>query len=107
MFYTRCLYTFLGSSSGVTNVVFLLGVVWYYAFQWGININIWDASLPIYTPLALPTVYCLTGILAMGFFLHNAVITIVKDNKVQKNNVSKLLTSKPSYHFTQYSLSFF
>ena len=74
--------------SGTFNILFLVGVVLYYSYSWGININITDVDAAEYTSLALPSVYCLTGTLAMGLFIHNCLITIVKGNKNQKNNVS-------------------
>ena len=32
----------------------------------------------------------LSGMMALGLFIHNAIITIMKNNKYQENNVSSL-----------------
>ena len=68
--------------------MFLISVVLHYAYTWGPHLDIDDSTAPEYTPLALPSFYCLTGSLAMGLFIHNAVLTIVEGNKIQENNVS-------------------
>ena len=73
---------------GTANIFILVGVILKYAFEWGVHVDRIDVSSPEYIPLALPSFYCLTGVLSMGLFIHNAVLTIVKGNKVQENNVS-------------------
>ena len=75
--------------------------------RWGINAEFSDETSEQYIPLAryckptqiivstfLKTFYIsrssfpsLTGILALGLFIHNAIITIMTNNKHQENNV--------------------
>jgi hypothetical protein len=60
----------------------------YFGAQWGINVDFNDLDSISYVPLFRPSAYQLTGILSMGLFLHNAVVTIVAANENQENNVS-------------------
>jgi hypothetical protein len=75
-------------------VIFLIGVVIYYASVWGININLDDATSPEYVPMYKSTFCSLSGMLALGLFIHNAIITIVSNNRYPENNVS--YSSNPS-----------
>lgn len=58
----------------------------YNAAVWGLNVDLTDAHSPEYVPMAESSFFCLSGALALGLFIHNAVITIVKGNANQKNN---------------------
>ncbi len=69
-------------------VIFLIGVVIYYASVWGININLDDVTSPEYVPMYKSTFCSLSGMLALGLFIHNAIITIVSNNRYPENNVS-------------------
>jgi sodium-coupled neutral amino acid transporter 9 len=68
-------------------VVFLIGVVTYYASVWGINVNFEEVSSPEYVPMYKGTFCSLSGMLALGLFIHNAIITIVSNNRYPENNV--------------------
>jgi hypothetical protein len=72
-------------------VFFLLGVVSYYSYMWGINVNFNDMSKSNYIPMYRSTFCSLSGMLALGLFIHNAIITIVANNKYQENNVSSFI----------------
>ena len=85
--------------------------------RWGINAEFSDETSEQYIPLAryrkptqiivstffknFLTLFCisrssfpsLTGILALGLFIHNAIITIMTNNKHQENNVIILIDS--------------
>ena len=65
----------------------LIVIVLVFAFQWGINADFSDPDETFYVPMFKLKAYRLTGVLSMGLFLHNAVITIVRANKNQENNV--------------------
>lgn len=75
------------NSVGTLNVFFLLGVVFYLSGSWGINASFTDDQSPIYIPMYLPSFPSLSGMMALGLFIHNAVITIMKNNRYQENNV--------------------
>jgi solute carrier family 38 (sodium-coupled neutral amino acid transporter), member 9 len=76
--------------SGTLSVFYLVAFISYKGFQWGINADISDSSSPSYTPLYLPTFPALSGLLALSFFIHNIVITVMKNNRNQEKNVSFL-----------------
>ena len=65
----------------------LIGIVMYFAFSWGLNVDFSDPDATLYMPMFRLKLYRLTGVLSMGLFLHNAVITIVCKTRNQKNNV--------------------
>jgi len=67
-------------------VAFLIGIVISYARQWGINVDFTNPSLPEYTPLFRWSLFSLSGTLGLGLFIHNAIITIMRNNKHQENN---------------------
>ena len=73
-------------------VIFLIGVVIYYASVWGININLDDVTSPEYVPMYKSTFCSLSGMLALGLFIHNAIITIVSNNRYPENIVSYLFS---------------
>ena len=70
-------------------MIFLIGVVIYYASIWGINVNFDDVTSPEYVPMFKSTFCSLSGMLALGLFIHNAIITIVSNNRYPENNVSE------------------
>ena len=67
--------------------VLLVFIVLFFAFSWGLNLDFYNTDAEFYMPLVQPRFYRLTGVLSMGLFLHNAVITIVRPTEDQKNNV--------------------
>ena len=67
--------------------VLLIVIVLVFAFSWGLNLDFYNTDAEFYMPLVQPRFYRLTGVLSMGLFLHNAVITIVRATEDQKNNV--------------------
>ena len=74
---------------GTLNVVFLTGVILYLASEWGINVDLFNKSSIFYVPTFKKTFPSLSGMMALGLFIHNAIITIMKNNRNQENNVSK------------------
>ena len=58
------------------------------AFEWGINITVGDKDSISYVPPAMIDFNKLTGTLTLSFFIHNAVVALVRNNKNPKNNVS-------------------
>lgn len=94
----KCLIYRTGTVSIVYVVVFIL----IKSASWGINMdqNDWATSTVLQ-----PTFPALTGILAMSFFIHNIIITVMQSNRNQDKNVSNskteninLLTSMLQYN---------
>nr|CAB3266261.1 putative sodium-coupled neutral amino acid transporter 9 [Phallusia mammillata] len=77
---------------GTLSVFFLLALVTTKAVTWGWNFefHLTTNSTDQYLPQFRPTFPALTGMLSLAFFLHNAVITIVKNNRHPENNVRDL-----------------
>ena len=76
------------NSVGTLNVFFLIGVVIYLGSSWGFNVDFNDTTSDIYVPMFKSSFPSLSGMMALGLFIHNAVITIMKNNRHQENNVS-------------------
>ncbi|XP_046873216.1 sodium-coupled neutral amino acid transporter 9 isoform X3 [Hypomesus transpacificus] len=80
-------FTFLGTIS----VIYLICLVTWKAFHLGIHLEFhWLDSTQFYVPefrLLFPQ---LTGVLTLAFFIHNCIITLMKSNKHQENNVRDL-----------------
>ena len=76
------------NSIGTLNVFFLIGVVFFLGASWGVNANFIDVDSDFYIPLYKNSFPSLSGMMALGLFIHNAVITIMKNNRHQENNVS-------------------
>ena len=70
-------------------VFYLIGLIIYLAQEWGIHVDIHDIHSAEYTPLFSSSFVCLSGMLALGLFIHNAIITITSNNEYQENNVSE------------------
>ncbi|MBN3310858.1 S38A9 protein, partial [Amia calva] len=80
-------FTFLGTIS----VVYLIVLVTLKAARLGFHLEFhWFESTQFFVAefrLLFPQ---LTGVLTLAFFIHNCVITLLKNNKVQENNVRDL-----------------
>ncbi len=80
------------NSVGTLNVFFLLGVIMFLGGSWGINASFTDPESPDYIPMFKKSFPSLSGMMALGLFIHNAIITIVKNNRYQENNVTQLMS---------------
>uniref|UniRef100_A0A3Q3IUF3 Neutral amino acid transporter 9 n=1 Tax=Monopterus albus TaxID=43700 RepID=A0A3Q3IUF3_MONAL len=73
------------------SVVYLIVLVTIKASQLGFHLEFhWFNAAQFYVPefrLIFPQ---LTGVLTLAFFMHNCIITLMKNNKEQKNNVRDL-----------------
>ncbi|KAM3600090.1 uncharacterized protein V6R79_017248 [Siganus canaliculatus] len=80
-------FTFLGTIS----VIYLIALVTIKAARLGFHLDFhWFDASQFYVPefrLLFPQ---LTGVLTLAFFIHNCVITLMKSNKHQENNVRDL-----------------
>uniref|UniRef100_A0A4W4H2Y0 Neutral amino acid transporter 9 n=1 Tax=Electrophorus electricus TaxID=8005 RepID=A0A4W4H2Y0_ELEEL len=80
-------FTFLGTVS----VAYLIFLVTLKAFRLGFHLEFhWFDSTEMFVPefrLLFPQ---LTGVLTLAFFIHNCIITLMKNNRNQENNVRDL-----------------
>ncbi|KAK7895855.1 hypothetical protein WMY93_021180 [Mugilogobius chulae] len=80
-------FTFLGTIS----VIYLITLVTYKAIRLGFHLEFhWFDHTQFFVPefrLLFPQ---LTGVLTLAFFIHNCIITLMKSNKHQENNVRDL-----------------
>lgn len=80
-------FTFLGTIS----VIYLITLVTIKAVRLGFHLEFhWFHSTTFFVPefrLLFPQ---LTGVLTLAFFIHNCIITLMKNNKNQENNVRDL-----------------
>lgn len=74
------------NSLGTVSIIFILTSVLYRCYDWGFNADFSDVDSEEYIPLIKSTFPSLTGILALGLFIHNAIITIMSNNKYPENN---------------------
>ncbi|KAF7650833.1 hypothetical protein LDENG_00119860, partial [Lucifuga dentata] len=80
-------FTFLGTFS----VLYLIFLVTYKAIQLGFHLEFhWFEPTQFYVPELKQLFPQLTGILTLAFFIHNCIITLMKNNKHQENNVRDL-----------------
>lgn len=73
---------------GTVSVFYIVAFVFTKASQWGLHVEFEDTTSPFYVPLIRSNFPALTGILALALYLHNCVISIMKNNRHQENNVS-------------------
>ena len=76
------------SSVGTLNVFFLIGVVIFLGCSWESNVDFSDETSDLYVPMFKKSFPSLSGMMALGLFIHNAIITIMRKNRYQENNVS-------------------
>jgi len=55
--------------------------------DYGFNVDFSDTTSPAFTPLYSSSFPALAGMLSMAFFIHNCIVTIMKNNRVRENNV--------------------
>jgi len=71
---------------GTVSIIFILTSVLFRCYEWGINADFSDPTSEQFIPLIKSSFPSLTGILALGLFIHNAIITIMSNNKHQEHN---------------------
>lgn len=80
-------FTFLGTIS----VIYLIFLVTYKAIQLGFHLEFhWFDSSMFFVPEFRTLFPQLSGVLTLAFFIHNCIITLMKNNKHQENNVRDL-----------------
>lgn len=68
--------------AGTLSVLYLMIFVIIKGAGWGLHIDSWVAEITIKTDFSV-----LSGMLALSFFIHNIIITVMRNNKHQENNV--------------------
>lgn len=81
--------------TGTISVLYLIIFVAVKAFGWGINMGDWSEELSI-----KPTFTALSGMLSLSYFIHNIIISIMKNNKHQEHNVSPFQMKKCTVFLT-------
>jgi len=71
---------------GSISVGFILFMICYWCGKWGINADFSDPTSPQFVPLFVGSFPSLSGMLALGLFIHNAIITLCRNNRHQENN---------------------
>jgi len=71
---------------GTVSVFFIIIITIYWAAIWGVNVNFSDFTSPEYVPMFEWTFPSLSGMLALGLFIHNAIITITKNHEHPEKN---------------------
>ncbi|KAF4107872.1 neutral amino acid transporter 9 [Onychostoma macrolepis] len=80
-------FTFLGTLS----VVYLIFLVTYKAIRLGFHLEFhWIDSSMFFVPEFRSLFPQLSGVLTLAFFIHNCIITLMKNNRHQENNVRDL-----------------
>ena len=69
-------------------MLYLISFTLTKAFECGINVNFSDATSAHYVQLISGKFPALTGTLALSYFIHNAVLTILRNQKHPENNAS-------------------
>lgn len=80
-------FTFLGTIS----VIYLITLVTIKAVRLGFHLEFhWFDSTQFFVPEFRVLAPQLTGVLTLAFFIHNCIITLMKNNRNQENNVRDL-----------------
>ena len=72
---------------GTVSVFYIVAFVIIKASQWGVHVEFSDESSPFYVPLIRSNFPALSGMLALALYLHNCVVSIMKNNRHQEKNV--------------------
>lgn len=75
---------------GTVSVFYLLIYILINAFTWGINVDFVDETSTSYVPLFRTTFPALTGVLCLSFFIHNCVISMMRNQKNPEHNARDL-----------------
>ncbi|OCT98715.1 sodium-coupled neutral amino acid transporter 9-like [Xenopus laevis] len=76
---------------GTVSIIYLVSLVTLKAARLGFHLQfIWNQVQEFFVPEFRVSFPQLTGILTLAFFIHNCIITLLKNNRNQKNNVRDL-----------------
>jgi len=71
---------------GTVSVVYITVFVFVKLNKYGINVTISDETSPSYTPLYKDTFPALAGMLSLAYFIHNCIVTIMRNNRNPRHN---------------------
>ncbi|KAI9556718.1 hypothetical protein GHT06_016509 [Daphnia sinensis] len=71
---------------GTVSVFYIMAFVVTKASQWGVHVEFNDTSSPFYVPLLRSNFPALSGMLSLALYLHNCVVSIMKNNRHQESN---------------------
>ena len=83
---------------GTVSVFYIMAFVATKASQWGVHVEFSDTSSPFYVPLLRSNFPALSGMLSLALYLHNCVVSIMKNNRRQECNVSVYFISLKSIY---------
>lgn len=75
------------SAMGTLSVLYLVIFVIAKASHWGFHFNMVDVTSQDFVPHFKSTFPALTGTLALAYFIHNCVISVMRNQKNPENNV--------------------
>lgn len=79
-------FFFKFNALGTVSVFYLIVYIFVKAANWGVNIDFSDQTNLFYSPLFKTTFPALTGVLCLSFFIHNCVISMMRNQKNPENN---------------------
>lgn len=79
-------FFFKFNALGTISVFYLIIYIFVKAANWGINIDFSDKTNLFYSPLFKTTFPALTGVLCLSFFIHNCVISMMRNQRNPENN---------------------
>lgn len=68
--------------------MYLLCFVLVKSIGWGIHVDFYNTKNPLYVPNFQSTFPALTGMLALALFIHNIIVTVMRNNRHQEKNVN-------------------
>ncbi|XP_065199591.1 sodium-coupled neutral amino acid transporter 9 homolog isoform X2 [Planococcus citri] len=74
------------NSIGTLSVIYLFIFVLIKSFSWGVNVDLMEPENEHYVNLYETTFFATSGMLPLSLFIHNIVITLMKNNRDQQNN---------------------
>ncbi|XP_050423170.1 sodium-coupled neutral amino acid transporter 9-like isoform X2 [Adelges cooleyi] len=79
------------NSLGTLSVLYLFVFIMIKSYSWGVNINISTVGgMPDFSDLYKNTFPATSGMLTLSLFIHNIIITIMRNNENQKHNTRDL-----------------
>ncbi|KAJ1523670.1 hypothetical protein ONE63_001510 [Megalurothrips usitatus] len=74
------------NSLGTLSVLYLLIFIVVKSTAWGVNLDMSDETSVHYSPLFSVSFPATSGMLALSYFIHNIIISIMRSNRRQENN---------------------
>jgi len=78
------------SAMGTLSVMFLISFISVKAASWGFHLNFENTASTDYVPHFKGTFFALTGTLSLSMFIHNCILSIMRNQKHPENNARDL-----------------